>query len=203
MSEQTWPALKVDEWTATRDTLHMWTQIVGKIRLAHAPLVNHWWQVTLYVSPRGLTTSNVPYGSESFDIEFDFVDHVLRIRTSLGGTATVKLEPRTVASFHDETMTALRDLGFETTISATPNEVDPAIPFASTPSTPRTIPRPRTCSGDSSCRPTGCSISSDRDSSARSAPSTSSGAHSISRVRGSQAEKLRRIRAAHRTAATG
>ncbi|TXG92312.1 hypothetical protein DW322_02120 [Rhodococcus rhodnii] len=123
--------MKVDEWTATRDTLHMWTQIVGKIRLAHAPLVNHWWQVTLYVSPRGLTTSNVPYGSESFDIEFDFVDHVLRIRTSLGGTATVKLEPRTVASFHDETMTALRDLGFETTISATPNEVDPAIPFAS------------------------------------------------------------------------
>ena len=70
-----WPSLMVDEWTATRDTLHMWTQIVGKIRMAHMPLINHWWQVTLYVSPRGLTTGAVPYRNAVFDMEFDFVNH--------------------------------------------------------------------------------------------------------------------------------
>lgn len=70
-----WPSLPVEDWTDTRDTLHMWAQIVGKVRLAHAPLLNHWWQVTLYVTPRGLTTSTVPNGSSAFDIELDFVDH--------------------------------------------------------------------------------------------------------------------------------
>lgn len=79
---------------ATRETLHMWTQIVGKIRLAHAPMVNHWWQVTLYVTPRGLTTSAIPYGNEIFDIEFDFIDHQLVIRSSTGATRTVRLEPK-------------------------------------------------------------------------------------------------------------
>ncbi|WP_246442765.1 DUF5996 family protein [Rhodococcus triatomae] len=108
----------------------MWTQIVGKIRMAHAPLLNHWWQVPLYVSPRGLTTSSIPYGAESFDIEFDFLDHELKIRTSRGGAAGIPLVPKTVATFYDETLTALKELGVETHISATPNEVDPAIPFA-------------------------------------------------------------------------
>jgi hypothetical protein len=75
----------VDDWTATRDTLHMWTQIVGKIRMVHMPLINHWWQVTLYVSPRGLTTGAVPYRDAVFDMEFDFVSHVLAIRHSDGG----------------------------------------------------------------------------------------------------------------------
>ena len=125
-----WPALKVADWTPTRDTLHMWTQIVGKIRMAHAPLVNHWWQVTLYVSPRGLTTSSIPYGSGSFDIEFDFVEHRLRIRSSDGGTREIALAPMSVAEFHDRTLAALGELGIEATISAGPNEVDPAIPFA-------------------------------------------------------------------------
>ncbi|MBN9111619.1 MAG: hypothetical protein J0I34_22900 [Pseudonocardia sp.] len=125
-----WPALKVADWTATRDTLHMWTQIVGKIRMAHAPLVNHWWQVTLYVSPRGLTTSAIPFRSGSFDIEFDFVDHHLRIRSSDGGTREIALVPMSVAEFHDRTLAALGELGIEATISAGPNEVDPAIPFA-------------------------------------------------------------------------
>ena len=69
-----WPRLRVDEWAPTRDTLHMWTQIVGKVRLTHSPMVNHWWQVTLYVTPRGLTTSAIPYATEAFDIEFDFID---------------------------------------------------------------------------------------------------------------------------------
>ena len=86
-SPQVWPRLRVDDWTETRDTLHMWTQIVGKIRLSQAPLVNHWWQVTLYVSPRGLTTGAIPYRGGSFDLEFDFVDHDLRVRTSDGGGA--------------------------------------------------------------------------------------------------------------------
>jgi hypothetical protein len=125
-----WPRLRVDDWTATRDTLHMWTQIVGKIRLAQAPLVNHWWQVTLYVSPRGLTTSAIPYGAGNFDIEFDFIDHRLQIRSSEGGTRHVALEPKSVADFYDETLRALGELGIAVQIQPTPNEVDPAIPFA-------------------------------------------------------------------------
>lgn len=127
---ETWPALRVDDWIETRETLHMWTQIIGKVRMAHAPLLNHWWQVTLYVTPRGLSTSSVPHGPEAFDIEFDFIDHVLRIRTSLGATREFPLEGQSVASFYAATMGALDDLGFQTRISATPNEVDPAIPFA-------------------------------------------------------------------------
>jgi hypothetical protein len=108
----------------------MWVQIVGKIRLAHAPFVNHWWQSTLYVSPRGLTTSAIPHGTGSFDVEFDFIDHELVVRSSNGETRTVALEPKSVATFHAETLTALDELGLHTTIQATPNEVDPAIPFA-------------------------------------------------------------------------
>lgn len=130
-NSHTWPSLRVQDWIATRDTLHMWTQIVGKIRLAHAPLVNHWWQVTSYVSPRGLTTSSIPYGnSRLFDIEFDFVDHELRIRTDDGETRLITLEPKSVAEFYREVMQTLDELDLETEIQAKPNEVDPAIPFA-------------------------------------------------------------------------
>lgn len=129
-TDNPWPALRVADWEPTRDTLHMWTQIVGKIRLTHSPLVNHWWQVTFYVSPRGLTTSSIPYRNRLFDMEFDFVDHVLAIRTSDGGSGSVALASKSVAEFYDETFTALRQLGIDTRISATPNEVDPAIPFA-------------------------------------------------------------------------
>ncbi|GAA1780436.1 DUF5996 family protein [Actinomadura chokoriensis] len=125
-----WPRLRIADWTATRETLHMWTQIVGKVRMAHAPLLNHWWQVTLYVSPRGLTTSAVPYRDGVFDIEFDFVEHVLRLRSSDGGSRTVRLEPKSVADFYAETMAALDELRIEAPIQASPNEVDPAIPFA-------------------------------------------------------------------------
>ncbi|MFF4238794.1 DUF5996 family protein [Actinomadura geliboluensis] len=125
-----WPRLRLADWTDTRETLHMWMQIVGKIRMAHEPLLNHWWQVTLYVSPRGLTTSSVPYGNGAFDIEFDFVDHVLRIRRSNGETRDLNLAPRPVADFYTELMSTMDDLGIRTQISATPNEVDPAIPFA-------------------------------------------------------------------------
>lgn len=125
-----WPRLRVADWTGTRDTLHLWTQIVGKIRLAHAPLVNHWWQVALYVTPRGLTTSTVPYGDKAFDIEFDFVDHLLRFRTSDGALRRVALTAGPVAQFYDRVMETLRELGIRTKIEASPNEVVTAIPFA-------------------------------------------------------------------------
>ncbi|MEU2112804.1 DUF5996 family protein [Streptomyces sp. NPDC019507] len=125
----TWPALRVADWTATRDTLHMWMQIVGKIRLAHAPLLNHWWQVTSYVSPRGLTTSAIPYRTGLFDIEFDFVDHRLVVRTSDGEVRTVALEPKPVADFYHQTMSALGELGIPTRIQPSPNEVEEAVPF--------------------------------------------------------------------------
>ena len=125
-----WPSLPVEDWTATRETLHMWTQIVGKVRLAHMPLINHWWGVTSYLTPRGLTTSAIPYGTEAFDMEFDFIDHRLLIRGSTGASRTVVLEPKSVAEFYSETMRALDELGFGTRIQARPNEVDPAVAFA-------------------------------------------------------------------------
>jgi hypothetical protein len=130
MTAPAWPALRVDDWVPTRDTLHMWLQIVGKVRLAHAPLVNHWWQSTLYVSPRGLTTSAVPYPDGTFDVEFDVVEHRLVARSSNGRTRTVALEAKPTAQFYAEVMTALTEIGVPTRIRATPNEVDPAIPFA-------------------------------------------------------------------------
>ncbi|HLU33573.1 MAG TPA: DUF5996 family protein [Natronosporangium sp.] len=129
-AELRWPALRVDDWVDTRDTLHMWTQIVGKVRLVHSPLINHWWQVTLYVSPRGLTTSAIPYQDGFFDIEFDFIDHRLLIRGSAGDTRTVALAPKPVAEFYAQFMGALSQLGIEARIQSRPNEVDPAIPFA-------------------------------------------------------------------------
>lgn len=125
-----WPSLRVADWTATRDTLHMWTQIVGKLRLAHAPLLNHWWQVTLYVTPRGLTTGPVPCDSGMFDAEFDFVDHQLRIRSSDGADRSVALAPKSVAAFYAETMEALDALGIDAVFQRRPNEVAPSIPFA-------------------------------------------------------------------------
>lgn len=125
-----WPALRVSDWEPTRDTLHMWTQIVGKVRLAHTPLVNHWWQVPLYVSARGLTTSAIPYRNRVFDIEFDFCDHRLTIRDSNGSARGFTLEPMPVAKFYTLITGALDELGIETHITATPNEVVTAIPFA-------------------------------------------------------------------------
>src|SRR5690606_18314540 len=106
-----WPALRVDEWTESRDTLHMWTQIVGKLRLAQAPRVNHWWHVPLYVSAHGLTTSAIPYDRGVLDIEFDFIDHQLHIRSSTGARHRINLEPKSVAAFYAEVMAALHALG--------------------------------------------------------------------------------------------
>ena len=124
-----WPRLALDDWTGTRETLHMWTQIVGKVRLARAPMVNHWWNVSFYVTARGLTTSAIPDGDRVFDLEFDFVLHRLTIRSSDGGQAAVELRPVSVADFYTETMSALHALGINVQIQARPNEVEPAIPF--------------------------------------------------------------------------
>ncbi|WP_255953113.1 DUF5996 family protein [Streptomyces odontomachi] len=125
-----WPTLPLDEWADTRDTLHMWTQIVGKVRLALAPMTNHWWQVPLYVSTRGLTTSAIPYGDHSFELEFDFHDHQLYLRCSTGEHRQVALEPKPVATFYRETMDALDSLGIDVPLWPHPVEIEHAIPFA-------------------------------------------------------------------------
>ena len=119
----------LSEWEDTRDTLHLWTQIVGKVRLALEPMVNHWWQTTLYVSARGLTTSLMHAGGRGLEIEFDFVDHVLHVRTSDDQTREVALEPRSVASFYNATMAALDDVGMHVAIRPWPSELPVAIPF--------------------------------------------------------------------------
>src|SRR3954469_10696252 len=106
-----WPSLPLEEWQKTKDTLHMWTQVVGKIRLEQTPLVNHWWNVPLYVSTRGLTTSSMPYEGRIFEIEFDFIDHKLLIKCSDNSTTALPLRPQSVADFYAEVMAALRDLG--------------------------------------------------------------------------------------------
>ncbi|HVC60991.1 MAG TPA: DUF5996 family protein [Acetobacteraceae bacterium] len=124
-----WPDLPLAAWADTCATLHLWTQVVGKIRLAHAPMTNHWWQVPLYVTSRGLTTSPMPHGARSFQIDFDFIDHCLEIRTSDGATETIPLLPRSVAGFHAEIMGRLRGLGLETRIWTMPVEIPDAIPF--------------------------------------------------------------------------
>jgi len=126
---ETWPALPLEEWEDTRATLHMWTQIVGKIRLEQTPLVNHWWNVPLYVSARGLTTTAMPYDERFFEMEFDFVDHFLVIKCSDGASASVVLEPKSVAMFYQQTMAALRSLGLELKIWKMPVEIADPIPF--------------------------------------------------------------------------
>jgi hypothetical protein len=124
-----WPELPLSDWADTCATLHLWTQVVGKIRLAHAPMVNHWWQVPLYVSCRGLTTSPIPYGGESFQIDFDFIHHALIVQTSRGETETIPLGPNSVADFYQELVSRLRGLGIETRIWTMPVEIPDAIPF--------------------------------------------------------------------------
>ncbi len=124
-----WPDLPLSAWSETCDTLHRWTQIAGKVRLKLTPLVNHWWNVTLYVTSRGLTTSPIPHGTRTFDIVFDFVDHRLLIETNDGGTETLPLRPMSVAEFYSEFMSRLRRLGIDVHIWTTPSEIENAVPF--------------------------------------------------------------------------
>jgi len=124
-----WPALPLAEWKDTCETLHMWTQIVGKIRMALTPPVNHWWHSTLYVSACGLTTSAIPYASGLFEIQFDFVRHRLLIRTSTGATKEMALAPRSVADFYRELLLLLAQMGITVRIWTMPQEVPNPIPF--------------------------------------------------------------------------
>ncbi len=118
-----WPELPLTAWQNTYQTLHMWTQIVGKVQLALNPPVNHWWSVALYVTPRGLTTSSIPYGARIFDVAFDFVDHALWVRASDGASRRLALYPRSVADFYREFMAMLHALDIYVTINPLPQEV--------------------------------------------------------------------------------
>ncbi|MEM9383223.1 MAG: DUF5996 family protein [Planctomycetota bacterium] len=124
-----WPALPSGDWTDTLETLHLWTQVVGKIRMVRSPWVNHGWSVPLYVTSRGLTTSLVPYGSEAFELAFDFFDHELVLTTTTGEKRVVALAPRSVAAFYREVMGAMDSVGMPVEIHATPSEIADAIPF--------------------------------------------------------------------------
>jgi hypothetical protein len=126
---EAWPALPLESWRDTYATLHMWTQIVGKTRLALAPMQNHWWQVVLYVTERGLTTSSMPSGTRTFAVEFDFLEHNLSVRTSEGGFRTLPLRPCSVADFYADYLALLRSLELEVRIWPVPVEVESSIRF--------------------------------------------------------------------------
>ncbi len=129
-TNEAWPELPLDAWKDTYATLHRWTQIVGKIRTELTPPVNHWWHVPLYVTPRGLTTSAIPYQGRLFEMEFDFLAHELAVRVSDGDAAAVALEPRSVADFYREVMARLTELGIDVEIWTQPVEIPvDAIPF--------------------------------------------------------------------------
>ena len=124
-----WPPLPFSEWENTCDTVHMWTQIAGKTRMILTPRVNHWWNVTLYVTPAGLTTSAIPYRDKTFEVEFDFIAHRLTVRTSEGRERIVPLYGRSVADFYAEYISSLRSLEIEVNINRTPVEFDDSTPF--------------------------------------------------------------------------
>jgi hypothetical protein len=129
-SAQAWPALPLGAWRETYATLHRWTQIIGKTRLALAPPQNHWWQVPLYVTARGLATSVIPYEHRSFEIEFDFLDHSLVVRTSDGPVRALPLISQSVAEFYLDYQSLLRSLGISVEIWPVPVELEDATPFA-------------------------------------------------------------------------
>jgi hypothetical protein len=124
-----WPALPLGSWKDTCATLHMWTQIIGKVRLSLTPIVNHWWNVPLYVTARGLSTSLIPYGGRAFELRFDFVRHQLVLETSEGLVKTLPLAPRSVADFYQEFMEMLRSASIEVKIWRMPVEIPNPIPF--------------------------------------------------------------------------
>jgi hypothetical protein len=129
LSGDPWPPLPLADWQDTCQTLHMWLQVAGKIRMALSTPLNHWWHVSLYVNVRGLTTSLIPYGDGAFEMQFDFLEHQLQVTTSGGARAVVPLEPQSVADFYARVMAALRSLEIEVTINTKPQEIPDPIPF--------------------------------------------------------------------------
>lgn len=129
MPENGWPELPLDAWKDTCTTVHLWTQIVGKVRLALSPHINHWWEVPLYVNSRGLTTSPIPYANRAFEVQFDFLEHRLFITVNDGQAKSIPLRPQSVAAFYAEFMSALRSLGIEIRIWPMPVEIPDPIRF--------------------------------------------------------------------------
>jgi hypothetical protein len=198
---QRWPSILVADWQDTRDTLQLYTQVVGKVRMANEPLLNHWWNVALYVSVRGLTTSLIPHPTgPAFQIDFDFVDHRLDIATVTGERRSLDLVPRPVADFYAATMAMLDDLGVATDIWSMPVEIAGSIPFDEDHTHAATTPMPCTGSGSRSSRCNASSRPSAAASSASRARCTSSGARSTWRSPGSRAAPRHRIPVARRTA---
>ncbi|HWY71752.1 MAG TPA: DUF5996 family protein [Terriglobales bacterium] len=128
-SPECWPALPLEAWKDTYATLHMWTQIVGKVRLALTPLINQWWNVPLYVCARGLTTSSIPSDKRAFEVQFDFIDHKLALLTSDGAVRTLPLVSRSVAQFYQEFMELLASAHIDVKIWKMPREIPNPIPF--------------------------------------------------------------------------
>mgnify|MGYP006216941799 CR=1 FL=1 len=140
-TSERWPAIPVADWQDTRDTLQLYTQVIGKVRLANEPLVNHWWSSALYVTARGLTTSLMPHPTgPAFQVDFDFLAHRLDITTVDGAARALALEDRTVADFHDAVMALLDDLGVGTAIWPVPVEIPGAIPFRDDDGLPGVLP---------------------------------------------------------------
>jgi hypothetical protein len=129
-TSEDWPALAYKDWEPTCTTLHLWTQIVGKARLAQTPWLNHSWHSTFYLTARGLTTSTIAYGPRTFQVDFDFIADTLRITTSDGGVATLPLEPSSISEFHARFRAGLSELGLEIAMHDRPNEMPVAVPFA-------------------------------------------------------------------------
>ena len=127
--DNVWPALPLNEWEDTYQTLHMWTQVIGKIRLGLAPLENHWWNAALYVTARGLTTSLMPYKNLALEIEFNFLQHRLELRTSSGLERAIPLSAKSVAAFYREVFSMLREAGIDLHINTKPQEIANPIPF--------------------------------------------------------------------------
>src|SRR6266567_1896483 len=182
-----WPSLPLDGWRDTYATLHLWTQVVGKLALALSPLTNHYWNTALQITPRGLATLPLTVDQRIVTVTFDFLSHHLAVECSDGRHTTVSLEPRPVAEFYRLVMEALAQLDVRARIWTMPVEVP--TPFASkrTPSIAHTIPPPPGPAGRYSSRSDGSSTRSGAASSARRAPSTSGGGASISPTRGSRA----------------
>jgi hypothetical protein len=198
-----WPALPISSWQDTRDTLHLWTQIVGKTKLALAPPLNHWWGVTLQVSASGLTTSLMPHGDAGLEVAFDFTEHALTLRTTTGAQRRMLLEARSVADFYREYRGHLASLGIDIPINVTPVEISEVVPFDQDTTHDSYDSAAAHDFWTSLCLRRAYSADSAASSTARRVPSTSSGARSTWRSRGSPDVRRRPIPAESRTVRIG